>query len=520
MELEKIIKERLQYGKIKTEDGLDYIGFQMHKSNPIGKWNEEVNNENLKLINKFSDLLDSEFLNKRFDCWKGTCFLSKEDITSFEVCNQKDDLLMDFTAWESWKIMEWLIQNYPKNDKNINNFDFNKLESFHQFKLLLDREYINIPWSKNSIKLMDSWSDEVEKEEGELPIQKTLFPDKIRSLINKEIKDDNLKKFFLGKDLIKLFIKTNNKIYARKTPFFSFYLDFKNLINFPFIKGGLIISPLNNILYDEHTQIIYFKEHPIKFNEITKKWDKEWKLEIDFLFKKEKNIKSDIEIIKKQICNFLDFINHEDVEIKNIKRTEEQNIKRMNRGKIPIPNFSYINIKGKLKKYIYETQKRNEKLWELGHRFWVRGHWVNFTSDRYKNKKGQKTWILPYIKGTGELKNKSYYLGERERCWANERRMKELIQIIYPDKELKNNDRTTLNGLEIDCYVPELKIGFEYNGEQHYNHIKIFHKTEKEFAAQKERDIEKNKRAKELGINLITIKYDEELSEDLIRSKL
>jgi hypothetical protein len=475
MELEKIIKEKLYYGKINNESGTNYIGFQMHKSNPIGKWNEEVNNENLKLINKFSDLLDSEFLNKRFDCWKGNCFLSKEDITNFEGCNWEEDLLMDFLNWESWEIIEWLIKNYPKNNKSIDNFDFNKLESFHQFKEAINKNGL---WSERSIKELNIMYEGItDNKSYETVGEKELFPIKFKSIVENVVNKKELNKFFIGKELKELFSKTDNKIYDRNLPFKTFYLNLDELVNLPFIKGCLIVGKF------ESTIIIYFRKHPIKFNNITNKWDEEWKLEIDLLFKKEK-INSDSKIIKKQICNFLDFINHEDVEIKNIKRNEEQNIKRLKRGKIAIPKFSYINIKGKLQKYIYETQKNNEKLWELGHRFWVRGHWVNFTSERYKNKKGQRTWILPYIKGKGELKNKEYYLGERERCWANERKMKELIQIIYPNKELNNNDRTTLKGLEIDCYVPELKIGFEYNGEQHYNHIEFFHKTNKEFVAQ------------------------------------
>ena len=145
---------------------------------------------------------------------------------------------------------------------------------------------------------------------------------------------------------------------------------------------------------------------------------------------------------------------------------------------------------------------------------------MNFTSERYVNMKGKKKWVLPYIKGRGELISKDYYLGEKERQWEHEKRMKKIIQSIFPDKELKNNNRTELNGLEIDCYIPELKLGFEYNGEQHYNHVEIFHKTIKDFEAQKERDIKKNELAKEKGIRLITIRYDELLTEKLILSKI
>ena len=58
------------------------------------------------------------------------------------------------------------------------------------------------------------------------------------------------------------------------------------------------------------------------------------------------------------------------------------------------------------------------------------------------------------------------------------------------------------------------------NGQQHYEHIECFHKTIEEFKAQQERDIEKNKRAIEKGIKLITIKYDEPLTEEHLKERL
>lgn len=41
----------------------------------------------------------------------------------------------------------------------------------------------------------------------------------------------------------------------------------------------------------------------------------------------------------------------------------------------------------------------------------------------------------------------------------------EFIKSVLPEHvEIKESDRTVLNGREIDCYIPELNIGFEYNG--------------------------------------------------------
>jgi len=225
------------------------------------------------------------------------------------------------------------------------------------------------------------------------------------------------------------------------------------------------------------------------------------------------------EKIKEFICNILDFINHQEVELVCGEKHNRNDL-RIKRGKVPLPARYYLVLKGKLKKYVNETIKYNEKAWELGHRFWVRGHWMEFKHKRYKNKQGQKIWVLPYIKGKGELIKKDYYIGEKEQCWENEKQMIKIVRELYPEHEIKTHDRTTLDGLEIDCYIPELKLGFEYNGRQHYEQVKIFQKTIEDFNRQKERDIEKIKRAESKGIKIIVIRYDEAVTKELISKKI
>lgn len=61
--------------------------------------------------------------------------------------------------------------------------------------------------------------------------------------------------------------------------------------------------------------------------------------------------------------------------------------------------------------------------------------------------------------------------------------------------------------LELDGYNEELKLAFEYNGVQHYVWPNKFHKNKGQFLAQVSRDKFKQKRCKELGINLLVIPY-------------
>jgi len=85
--------------------------------------------------------------------------------------------------------------------------------------------------------------------------------------------------------------------------------------------------------------------------------------------------------------------------------------------------------------------------------------------------------------------------------------------------------RKELDGrLELDGYCKELKIAFEYNGEQHYNsqHYYNLLQNKKGYDSQKVRDRRKRKLCKEKGIALIEIKHtkDTDYLEKTIRSTL
>lgn len=74
--------------------------------------------------------------------------------------------------------------------------------------------------------------------------------------------------------------------------------------------------------------------------------------------------------------------------------------------------------------------------------------------------------------------------------------------------------------LELDMYNDELKLAFEYDGIQHAQYNKHFHKNDyNNFIKQKERDAAKNDLCRKNGIKLIriphTIKY-ENLEKELL----
>jgi hypothetical protein len=82
-------------------------------------------------------------------------------------------------------------------------------------------------------------------------------------------------------------------------------------------------------------------------------------------------------------------------------------------------------------------------------------------------------------------------------------------------KKFENQRPKWLDGLELDGYEEELKIGWEYNGKQHYMYVpEFFHsKGIEEFHSQQERDKKKIELCKKKGIKLLIIHYS--YSKDL-----
>ena len=79
---------------------------------------------------------------------------------------------------------------------------------------------------------------------------------------------------------------------------------------------------------------------------------------------------------------------------------------------------------------------------------------------------------------------------------------------LLPRVELVENyrhlqSRTTGQALELDIFLPQLKVGIEYNGEHHYHEIPFFGPLE----VIQRRDREKQELCQEIGVSLVTIPY-------------
>jgi len=126
-----------------------------------------------------------------------------------------------------------------------------------------------------------------------------------------------------------------------------------------------------------------------------------------------KRADKEMKFFRNFIINFCLFITHPEIELIHINRSNKNAQRRMKNNKIPLPDSMRIKLKGKIKRYIDNFKTELEGA-GFNHRFWVRGHWREHKSDRYKEAKGKIIWISPFIKGRGELIEKTYLLEANE----------------------------------------------------------------------------------------------------------
>lgn len=221
--------------------------------------------------------------------------------------------------------------------------------------------------------------------------------------------------------------------------------------------------------------------------------------------------------------SFLNFIYNPEVEIVKKEYSPIRIKRKAQQGKI-VKNHYYLKLKGKVRIYIDNLNDEVSKVeYQRYIDSWlVRGYYRNLTSNFWKSKRGQKIFVPSFVKGIEKQELDKYdkkYILSKKKEWFNEMYMTFLIRKIFPQYITLENTRGILNRLELDCYIPDLKLGFEYDGEQHYIFPNSFHKSKEDFKEQLRRDREKDRLCKEMGIKLIRIKYDETMTEDLIKDK-
>ena len=108
--------------------------------------------------------------------------------------------------------------------------------------------------------------------------------------------------------------------------------------------------------------------------------------------------------------------------------------------------------------------------------------------------------------------------------WKSEELMYKCVEKVFKDSKVVQQYRpyflsTGKGQMSYDVYVVDKKIAFEYQGKQHYQPVEFFG-GQKNFEEQQKRDKLKEELSKKNKIKLIYIRYDEDISTELIKEKL
>lgn len=106
------------------------------------------------------------------------------------------------------------------------------------------------------------------------------------------------------------------------------------------------------------------------------------------------------------------------------------------------------------------------------------------------------------------------------KAWVSETLLYQIIRRIFQGQLVLHHHRPEwLRGLELDIFLPELNLGLEYQGQQHFHPIEAWGGASALEAVQA-RDERKRQLCAEARITLVEIDYTEPLTEDHIRKRL
>ncbi len=104
--------------------------------------------------------------------------------------------------------------------------------------------------------------------------------------------------------------------------------------------------------------------------------------------------------------------------------------------------------------------------------------------------------------------------------WTSETILYQLGESNYTAHTIERHYRPDiLDGLELDIFLPDAEVGIEYQGIQHYEPVDHWG-GEEGLEERQKRDAKKKRLCEDHGIDLVCVRHDQELTDNLIERKI
>ncbi len=150
----------------------------------------------------------------------------------------------------------------------------------------------------------------------------------------------------------------------------------------------------------------------------------------------------------------------------------------------------------------------------------ARLEWARTTTAPFKNNRELSTLRRTVENRIESITRQEFGFRKVGERFIGETMLYQIVADIFPGEEvLKHHRPSFLNGLELDLFLPARGLAFEYQGQQHFHPIKAWGGAEA-LEKLRERDAQKAKMCRMLGIRLLTVDYTDPLTREFIESRL